>query len=124
MPAYPQFTSKPIAPAKAVAGAGTQTLVTAGDNGTRLDSVVMVVTTAAGVGGILRLAINDGSTDHVLDEIAIGSGSTIGAATSGLTPAFRDERAIGKVIPKGYSLKAINTGTGGSVDVTVFGGDY
>lgn len=108
-------------------GTGTMvTLLTAGINGTRLDSV-KVKQLGTNVSTVLRLFLNNGSDNNVatnntlLAELAIPSSSSSAylALSENLT------LPLDISIPSGYVLNAcIGTTIASGINVNVFAGDY
>lgn len=96
----------------------TQTLLTAGASGTRLNRIVAkgVATTVAGK---VLLFLYDGTTYHLFDELDITA-----VTLSTTVDAFRIERAYQDLVLKtGWSLRAALSVAQTGVKVMAFGGD-
>lgn len=108
-------------------GTGTQvTLLTAGTNGTRLDSIKIkhLGTNAATV---LRVFLNNGNDNTVatnnslLLEVSINSANA--SASAALTEIY--DLDVNKSIPAGYRVMvSIGTTISAGISVNLFGGDY
>lgn len=125
----PIFTLTPHVGAVAISTANTNrdgtgdigTVLTAGENGTRIHRIVIkaAVTTTA---GMVRLFIHDGSTYFLYKEIAVTAITASGTvAAFEYILSFYGEGAI--VLPRGYSLRA-STNNAEAFNVIAEGGDY
>jgi len=125
MASSPQYTAIPKVGIGKISVAntsltGTGTLVnvvSAGTNGSRVDSVTVKATTTT-TNDIVRLFLYDGSIYSLLTEILV-SAITI----SSTIKSFETTITLGIVIPSGYSLYA-STHVGQSYNILSFGGDF
>lgn len=115
MALVPQFASIPKVGAGSLSAANTNrdgtgtlvTIVTAGTNGSRIDSVT-VCATATTTAGMVRLFLHDGTTAFLLKEIPVSSitpSGTVQAFSAYLT-SFTNPELFPKTIPSGWSLRA------------------
>ena len=111
-------------------GTGEKALVTAGANGTRVDTVSITSTDSAAV--TLAVRVNDGTTSYAVGEIAVPAGAgTNGSALAvkGLSLAFLPwlDASGSLFLRTGWSLrvaaKAAITSTK-TVTLVAFSGDY
>lgn len=102
------------------------TVITAGTNGSRIDSIKIKGIVAAGTtqaADCVRIWVNNGTNAFLFTEQVIPAGSgNISATVANADYTL----ALGIQLPNGYSLQA-STVVGGSTasyHVTAFGGDY
>jgi hypothetical protein len=111
-----------LASTSLTAPANPATVLTAGANGTRIDAVNVeaVGTTTA---GMVRLFLYDGSTYHLVEEIAVTAAtpSATVKAFNALSTFFTPTTP--RSIPSGWSLRAA-THNAETFRVTGLGGDY
>ena len=100
-------------------GSTATSLLTAGENGTRLDKVI-VKPIGTNVGTVLRLFITGTGMNTIIRE------QTIAAATASEAAALAEYvLTFDESLPSGATLKvAIGTAVSGGIQVTAFGGDY
>jgi len=104
-------------------GTGTLgTVITGATDGTRITRIVVkaIVTTTA---GMVRLFIEDGSSNiHLWREVVV-TAITVAASVGGFVAVleFLDDRAL--ILPSGYMLKA-STHNAETFNVIAEGGDY
>lgn len=108
-------------------GTGTMvTLLTAGINGTRLDSV-KVKQLGTNVSTVLRLFINNGSDNNVATNNTLLAELAIPSSTSSTYSALSENLTLPLdiSIPSGYVLNAcIGVTIASGISVNVFAGDY
>jgi len=117
-------------------GTGTVvTLFTAGANGARIDQI-KVRALGTNVATVLRLFINNGSTNTTATNNSLVHEVTIAATTLSETAALTDNditiiknttETVVPVpfLPAGYKIQAtIGTTIAAGIQITVFGGDY
>lgn len=78
----------------------TATLLTAGADGSRVDSVSVVASTTT-TAGRFQLVVNDGTTDYVIHDEAVDA---LTVSTS--QAPFQATVPLGINLPNGYTLKA------------------
>lgn len=105
-------------------GTGTiGTVLTAGANGSRIDSID-VQATATVTAGMIRLFIHNGTSAFLFAEVPVSA-----ATPSGTAPAYSAQftpnttAVLPIVIPTGYSLRA-STNNAESFNIIAFGGDF
>lgn len=131
MATTPQFIATPrvgigqITTAQTARTSGTTSnvvdVITAGTNGTRILEVVLKATDDPADSTVV-LWLNNGTTNHVFDEIDIGNP----AAGSATVASYRTNVTYSNlVIPSGWKLQASVTATttAGSINVWALGGD-
>lgn len=110
----------------------TATIVTAGSNGTRIDEIVVHMTsTGAGgivattVAGLVYVFLYDGSTYHLYDTLTV----TAVTASSTAAPFRTNKTYTNLVVKSGWSLVCSQSAVGNqsstlALKVTAFGADY
>lgn len=115
MALVPQFASIPKVGAATLSVANTNrdgtgtlaTVITAGANGSRIDSVA-ICATGTTTTGMIRLFLHDGTTAYLLKEIPVSAiipSGTVQSFFAYLTSATNPE-LWPKTIPSGWSLRA------------------
>jgi len=124
----PIFTITPVAGIGQITTANTLrdgsgsnfvTIKTAGSFGTRIE-YIRVVATGTVTTGVVRLWINDGSTNFLWKELLV-TATTPSTSVEVFTVEYIPTKAL--VLPSGYSLKATTHNTE-TFNVIAHGGDY